>query len=828
MLRRGSVRESDPSLRAPRFLIVEVIAIAAILVHAFGPATPAWADRGAFEGQVVDMETQEPIRGAVVLVAWGESPSVPGYLMIKIHDTDSVLTDKSGRFHIPGRRVDDLPKNARLASGVIIFKAGYGFVQIQQLETLAHMAKDRQKEDGPVSAYWDVRLKRGKPLLLLRKLNVRQMERDRPELLPSIPWSERKLLVWEITREQRAIQLGVTPDLLTEPNWADPTWNELEALLDGLETGFSEEVFLQRIQAGDLRAVELFLEGGIEKNFKDSRRRTALAIAVTLRNADITRALLRAGADVAIQDDMGRTALDQAAQDGVVDLVKLLLDHGAKVGQSRFPKRGALWSASKKGHLAVVRLLLEKGGVDKAVGLSGLLVAAESDQRPIVEALLDHGIDINGTEEDRRTALMIAAAKAHLDMIALLLKRRADTEAKDGRGLTVLLIESATGREELVNALLNGGADVNARSLGGDGCLSAAAKGGHVRVVRLLLKHGAAAQSDPQALVYAGGGGHLEVVRVLLDNGLTATSHTGTQALTAAAEGGHRPVLELLIARGGDVNAKAPGGWPPLVGAAMGGRLDIAQFLVDRGAQVRSEAGDTALTAAAGRGHADVVRFLLNREANAESNAGAPALAFAAEIGHLPTVRVLLDERPRISAGTKTWALSEAAAKGHLDVVRLLLDRGAPADGDLGTARRPLFDAIRNVTPEPYRKTVIENGVKQEMVYQPMRGGLIAPPPMDSPGPSVRDARPTTVERVAEVIGVLLDRGADVNAKNRSGQTVLMLASEYGAPSVTKLLLARGADPRIRDQQNRTALSVAKKHGRDDIAAVLKAAGAMD
>ena len=43
-------------------------------------------------------------------------------------------------------------------------------------------------------------------------------------------------------------------------------------------------------------------------------------------------------------------------------------------------------------------------------------------------------------------------------------------------------------------------------------------------------------------------------------------------------------------------------------------------------------------------------------------------------------------------------------------------------------------------------------------------------------------------------ISVLLDRGADVNAKKNNGWTALMAASKLGHPSCISVLLDRGAD----------------------------------
>lgn len=51
---------------------------------------------------------------------------------------------------------------------------------------------------------------------------------------------------------------------------------------------------------------------------------------------------------------------------------------------------------------------------------------------------------------------------------------------------------------------------------------------------------------------------------------------------------------------------------------------------------------------------------------------------------------------------------------------------------------------------------------------------------------------------VAAVTG-LLDKGADVNAKFRYGQTALFKAAERGHAEVVKLLLARGADVTVKD-----------------------------
>src|SRR5215470_17951604 len=58
----------------------------------------------------------------------------------------------------------------------------------------------------------------------------------------------------------------------------------------------------------------------------------------------------------------------------------------------------------------------------------------------------------------------------------------------------------------------------------------------------------------------------------------------------------------------------------------------------------------------------------------------------------------------------------------------------------------------------------------------------------------------------AAEVQALLDRGADVNARDATGNTALMLAVLYGDAGLVKRLLARKADPRLANAAGATAL----------------------
>ncbi len=75
-------------------------------------------------------------------------------------------------------------------------------------------------------------------------------------------------------------------------------------------------------------------------------------------------------------------------------------------------------------------------------------------------------------------------------------------------------------------------------------------------------------------------------------------------------------------------------------------------------------------------------------------------------------------------------------------------------------------------------------------------------------------------------LALLLDRGAEIEARSPSGMTPLMMAARYGTEAGVDLLLKRGADPRARNPLGQDAADFAATSGRDFLVDKLrKAAG---
>jgi len=73
-----------------------------------------------------------------------------------------------------------------------------------------------------------------------------------------------------------------------------------------------------------------------------------------------------------------------------------------------------------------------------------------------------------------------------------------------------------------------------------------------------------------------------------------------------------------------------------------------------------------------------------------------------------------------------------------------------------------------------------------------------------------------------EIVRLLLEHGADVDATAPNGTTPLMMAAQYGSEDSVRLLLEHGADPNRRNRRELRAADFAKLAGRDSLAASLQ------
>jgi ankyrin repeat protein len=232
---------------------------------------------------------------------------------------------------------------------------------------------------------------------------------------------------------------------------------------------------------------------------------------------------------------------------------------------------------------------------------------------------------------------------------------------------------------------------------------------------------------------------------------------------------------------------------------------------------------------ACAKGDVDVLRGILldDRSMARVSNPGAPhqgwtGLHAAAKAGHLQAVRLLLehgaDPNAR-EAGDNTYPLHWAAAHGHLEVVRALLDSGGDVRGVgdvheldvIGWAtlyRAPGDDpAQMDAARRELVGFLLERGARHHIFSAMSVGELGLIQELVEQNPDALDRRLSRFEhgltplhfaisrKRYDIVELLIELGADLEAKDMSGQTVLAVAMLRGDREAMSRLHAAGAKP---------------------------------
>jgi uncharacterized protein len=340
-------------------------------------------------------------------------------------------------------------------------------------------------------------------------------------------------------------------------------------------------------------------------------------------------------------------------------------------------------------------------------------------------------------------------------------KARANEQLSDGR--TPVDFAARVRSRATLKLLLQSGADPNRNDP-----LSRAAGDDDTETCRILIEHGARA-TDKAVLAAAWRNKESAVLQLVLDNGgdPDAIGPNGAALHWVAAENSQS--VQLLIDAGADVNKPAQElSNSPL--HSVGNNVDSATRLLAAGADTtrRNVNGDTPLDRARQRGHDDVAELLQRHTdtVNAPDSAQGrrplqPTHEFFVAVGglDLDRVRQLLEQDPTLVDADVWGDASIDGSWGH-----------GPGEsrGEEETARAVHFAVFKH----------------------------------------------------PELLQVLIDRGADVNALGYEGNygwaPPLVLACWEGNLETVRLLLEAGANPNIPAVPGGPALQAAINHYDDD------------
>ena len=361
-----------------------------------------------------------------------------------------------------------------------------------------------------------------------------------------------------------------------------------------------------------------------------------------------------------------------------------------------------------------------------------------------------------------------------------------------------------------------------------------------VEIAELLIKKGAIVNvKTPQGdvtLDFAAKGADMKMAKLLIDNGAEITAKA--LCYTLSGDPGYRGMAEMLIAAGAPVNGTAS---VPIVAAAKGYRPDMVKLLVEKGAKVNAtdKNGDTALTAYACRSRresVELVTFLIERGAdvNAQNNRGVRALHRATkdpeivrmllEKGATPNVKnadgktplhravlnpestqMLLEKGADVNAADKYGKTPLHQAKYCERCVQMLLEKGARVNVADEDGRTPLHEAVDVLSLESVKQLIKKKadvnaadskGRTALHVVAATAGDKMPRKRLTAPPSTPRTKRElyerklqqhqqrekrlqSTVHTANAIIELLLENGANVNARNQSGRTPLDVA-HYG------------------------------------------------
>lgn len=257
----------------------------------------------------------------------------------------------------------------------------------------------------------------------------------------------------------------------------------------------------------------------------------------------------------------------------------------------------ALLEAIAAGNVSEVSRQLESGMSVNATlrtGLTPMHYAAATGQKAVAEILIARDADINIKARDGNTPLNLATHWGRAEVAGLLIDKGADVNTRALDGATPLFNVSVRGRADVAERLIAKGADVNLTAKDGATPLHAAAAFGHKALAELLIASGANINARDEWTMKGVGWACLASA---VDCRSAGWLRGGFTPLHGAAMNGRREVVELLIAKGAEINAKAKDGDTPLHDASYEGKVGVAELLIARGADVNAadKSGDTPL-----------------------------------------------------------------------------------------------------------------------------------------------------------------------------------------------------------------------------------------
>ena len=462
-----------------------------------------------------------------------------------------------------------------------------------------------------------------------------------------------------------------------------------------------------------------------------------------------------------VEDDAGRTPLHSAAKGGQLATVEFLGQRGSNVNADDRNGCRPLHLALMNGHVDIAKLLVQDFRASESkTDYAGKTPAQYFDHPPLALWMLKFETREGDRDEKGNTALIHAATQGHLSSVRYLLRRNADVSAKN---------------KSLSTAL-------------GEACVR-----GHLDVIALLLSHGAKPTQRDQWGYTAFGRcivrGDLATIQIMLDKGRIDLEEQHTSYMhTALAEATRLrlwSVASLLIEHGANVNVVDWMDNPVLSRTIVCcDSKEVPEMFLEAGADpcIPNKDGWTPVHEAMHYRRWNLFPLLIKHggDMNSEEQHGVklPLLSLLVILRQTDLVKQLLqltnDARVDFEATNRDgWKpLREAChhgIHGGTEIARMLLEAGASVWGRVN----------KGFMGDHTQWTCLMHAARQNC---------------------------------SEVIKLLVEYKADLEASDSAGWTALRIAVENRSDSAACTLLLLSADPLSKARDEKTPFSRANRH----------------
>lgn len=256
-------------------------------------------------------------------------------------------------------------------------------------------------------------------------------------------------------------------------------------------------------------------------------------------------------------------------------------------------------------------------------------------------------------------------------------------KAPSKKTLTFLSKSASEGNLDMVKFLVESGADVNVKNYDNTSALAIAVDAKKDDIAEYLISTGKISQDSFSLSFFAAvlsGDDAIKKMEYLMQKGGDIT-HDPSSSLFYALKTNRMDIVDFMISKGVDVNARGANGVTALMGAAGRKDLDQVKYLIGKGARINAITNKRQTVLMFASGSYEVTKYLLEQGADASitDDIYLTPLFYAVDKLNIQAADLFLKagNPPDKKSINGSSALLSAAQNNNLDMVKFLVEHGA-------------------------------------------------------------------------------------------------------------------------------------------------------